>query len=120
MAYPAYDIDIFEALDWVLDQKINQGLPFVAVNMSLGSPSSVNPCFNSAYLSYFSQLQSQGVIPVVATGNDAHQSLIGSPSCAPGAVAVGAVMDLPYGIDSSLCSQSGALVLWLAFVISMV
>jgi hypothetical protein len=104
----AFDFDIFEALDYVLEQKLNQGIPFVAVNMSLGSASTVNPCFNSAYINYFSQLHAIGILPVVATGNDAHQTLIGSPACAPGAVSVGAVMDLPYRLSSSTCNQTGS------------
>ena len=66
-----------------------------------------NPCYNSPYASFFARLYAAGVVPVIATGNNADPVFINSPACALGAVAVGASFDGRYGLNGSNCSQVG-------------
>ena len=48
-----------------------------------------------------------GVVPVVATGNDGYTNKVGTPSCSPDAISVGAVYDANVGgIQSSVCTDA--------------
>jgi len=92
----AYASDIIAAIDWIIENQANYNI--VSANLSLGS-SSHNPseCINSWATIPFERLRSVGVIPVVASGNDANKSGLADPACAPGAVRVGAVYDDNFG-----------------------
>lgn len=103
----AFDSDILEAIDWVIEQKTQQGIPFISVNLSLGGGAFDPPCYQSAFTGFFSQLYAIRVLPIVATGNDANPTMISSPACAPGSVAVGALLDRAYSFNASNCSQQG-------------
>ncbi|MGH9133398.1 MAG: S8 family peptidase, partial [Ilumatobacteraceae bacterium] len=96
----ASDSDIVAGLDWVLQNKSSQNIR--AVNLSLGVRKNWNAgaCDGgwfdrSAYTHPFTLLRGAGVVPVVASGNDAFldgafQDGISSPACATGAFSVGA------------------------------
>lgn len=71
---------IIAGLDWIAD---NAKLPAV-LNASLGGPSS------SAVDAAFNSLSAQGILPVVAAGNESQDACDVSPAGAEGVVAVGA------------------------------
>jgi subtilisin family serine protease len=89
----AYDSSILAALDWVAQQRAT--LPIAAVNMSLGgnlfSTKSSCDAANPSYVKVFAKLQSLGVAPVVATGNNGATGAMSSPACVTGAISVGAI-----------------------------
>ena len=73
-----------------------------AINMSLGARKvySTSPCFNPSdgRVAAFANARAAGILPVVATGNDAFSNGsfhvgISKPACIPGALPVGAVYD---------------------------
>jgi len=70
-----------------------------AVNLSLGVPGVkyTSECSNSSYATAFANARAAGVVPVVASGNDAFSDGISSPACVAGAVRVGAVYDSNIG-----------------------
>lgn len=104
----AEDTDILAALNDLILWK-QQGTPIVSANMSLGSGGfSTEACTQQTnddgtvepnpYVSTFASMRQVGILPVVASGNDAGGGLLGtpeagisSPACTPGAVSVGAV-----------------------------
>jgi subtilisin family serine protease len=69
-----------------------------AINLSLGSnTASATPCAESSYEPVFAAARAAGIVPVVASGNEARKGTIASPACAPSAVSVGAVYDSNIG-----------------------
>jgi hypothetical protein len=90
----AWDSDILSAIDWSIKVKNNGTYNVCAINLSLGSASNAaTPCATSAYESSFATARRAGIVPAVASGNDAKKNAIASPACAPSAVSVGAVYD---------------------------
>ena len=91
----ASDIDLLNALDWVITNSSTYNI--ASVNLSLGSGLySPGQCYSndSNYLEYwyrvlFQSLIDAGVAPLVATGNDGSQSKISSPACIEPAIAIG-------------------------------
>ncbi len=69
------------------------------MNLSLGVPGVkyTSECSNSSYATAFANARAAGVVPVVASGNDAFPDGISSPACVAGAVRVGAVYDSNIG-----------------------
>lgn len=72
----------------------------VVANMSLGTPKEFfqQPCSGTVYEAPFANLWKVGVVPVVASGNDAflNQTFnpgLAKPACVPGAISVGATYD---------------------------
>jgi putative cell wall-binding protein len=94
----ASDTDIFNALNTVASNVAGQNIR--AVNMSLAATDNYNTaaCTDSTvsgYITAFQHLRAQGVVPVVASGNDAgtptfHDG-VSAPACVAAALSVGAV-----------------------------
>lgn len=91
----AYDIDILNALDWVVDNAATYDI--TSVNLSLGSGLyNSGDCYSNDinYADYwyrvlYEDLIAAGVAPLVASGNDGAQNKISSPACVEPAVVVG-------------------------------
>ncbi|HET9199359.1 MAG TPA: S8 family serine peptidase, partial [Dehalococcoidia bacterium] len=101
----ASDADIMSAINWVL---ANVGVyDTKSVNMSLGSgPHSAGSCPTNLQPS-FQSLMAAGILPVVASGNNASTSLIAYPGCIPEAYTVGAVYDANgSGVSFGICTDS--------------
>ena len=96
----AYDSDILAGLNWTVNNA--QTYNIKSVNLSLGVPGVkyTSECSNSSYSTAFANARAAGVVPVVASGNDAFSDGISSPACVAGAVRVGAVYDSNIGSAS--------------------
>ena len=102
----AYDSDILAGINWAINNA--QTYNIKAMNLSLGVPGVkyTSECSSSSYGPAFASARSAGVVPVVASGNDAFADGISSPACVAGAVRVGAVYDSNVGsINASVCSD---------------
>lgn len=93
----AYDSDILAGINWAVNNA--QTYNIKAVNLSLGVPGVkyTSECSDSSYGTAFANARAAGVVPVVASGNDAFPDGISSPACVAGAVRVGAVYDSNIG-----------------------
>ncbi len=94
----AYDSDILAGINWAVNNAKTYNIK--AINLSLGIPYGVkykSECSNSSYATAFANARAAGVVPVVASGNDAFPDGISSPACVAGAVRVGAVYDSNIG-----------------------
>lgn len=93
----AYDSDIIAGINWAVNNAKTYNIK--AINLSLGVPGVKykSECSNSSYGTAFANARAAGVVPVVATGNDAFPDGISSPACVAGAVRVGAVYDSNIG-----------------------
>ncbi|MCH7335891.1 S8 family serine peptidase [Acinetobacter sp. NIPH 2699] len=96
-ASTAYDSDILAGINWAVNNA--QSYNIKAVNLSLGvaGVKYTSECQNSSYATAFANARAAGVVPVVASGNDAFADGISSPACVAGAVRVGAVYDTNIG-----------------------
>ncbi|WDD98160.1 S8 family peptidase [Thalassomonas actiniarum] len=82
---------IFDAIDGVIEDKIEKNFDIVAVNLSLGGDSlHSGDCVGSAYDRAFERLMDNGIIPVVSAGNEGELRRVGSPACARHSLTVGA------------------------------
>lgn len=93
----ASTFDVVDALDDVLARR-QAGANIRAVNLSLGvtaTPSCNGP--GNIGDPGFAQLLALGVVPVVASGNDANTAFVSWPACISGAIAVGATYDANLG-----------------------
>ncbi|ARD27645.1 peptidase S8 [Acinetobacter lactucae] len=103
----AYDSDILAGINWAVNNA--QTYNIKAVNLSLGVPGVkyTSECSNSSYATAFANARAAGVVPVVASGNDAFSDGISSPACVAGAVRVGAVYDSNLGgLSWSNCTDT--------------
>lgn len=93
----AYDSDILAGINWAVNNAKTYNIK--AINLSLGVPGVKykSECSNSSYATAFANARAAGVVPVVASGNDAFSDGISSPACVAGAVRVGAVYDSNIG-----------------------
>jgi subtilisin family serine protease len=84
---------MLRGMDWALELSHQRNV--VALNLSFGMAASACDDMNlmASVLDAFSALRSNGIVPVIASGNDADTAGISFPACVPGAVAVGAVYD---------------------------
>ncbi|SNB45212.1 S8 family serine peptidase [Geobacter sp. DSM 9736] len=87
----AYDSDLLAALNWVVQNRALYNI--TAVNMSLGGGAYSAPCPSVSLATAVSTLKSNGILSVIASGNEARNGYIAYPACIPGAVSVGAVYD---------------------------
>jgi subtilisin len=93
----ASDSDILSGLEYVYGLRGSYSI--AAANLSLGGSAytSTESCDddsdNSVYESEFDTLQSAGIAPVVAAGNDGYTNAIEAPACVTGAVSVGSSSD---------------------------
>ena len=107
----AYGIDIDAGLQWVLEQK-NSGTPIAAVNMSLGGGSfaSDSSCDASrpSTKAIVDQLETAGVLVIVAAGNSGNTTELSWPGCLSNVVPVGSSTD--GDLVSSFSNVNGAVV----------
>lgn len=90
--------DLLAAVEWLTSEakrRRNAGLtPIVAMNMSLGGGNYTEACdsnyVGSLFKTAFTNLRSQGVLPIVATGNGGTKNAIAFPACVSNAVSVSA------------------------------
>jgi uncharacterized repeat protein (TIGR02543 family) len=93
----AYDEDILAAINWTIEHQATYNVK--AMNLSLGQDDRYTAaCSTSSYSAPFAMARLAGILPVVAAGNRAYVNGsyadgVSSPSCADGAVPVGAVFD---------------------------
>jgi subtilisin family serine protease len=101
----ALTFNLINGVNWVIKNQARYNI--VAMNLSLGDRSRSNgDCPSSWATTPFANARAAGVIPVVASGNNAFSDGISSPACAPGAVSVGAVYDSNVGpLNSSVCND---------------
>ncbi|MFA6073202.1 MAG: right-handed parallel beta-helix repeat-containing protein [Candidatus Woesearchaeota archaeon] len=78
-----FESDVIAGLQYCLDQNVS------VVSLSLGSGGYSGFCDNNILAQKVNELSSLGIVVVAATGNDGSSSLIKSPACASGAIAVG-------------------------------
>ncbi|MEB6479975.1 S8 family serine peptidase [Acinetobacter vivianii] len=88
-----YDSDILAGLNWTVNNARTYNIKAVNLSLEVYGVKYTSECQNSSYARAFANVRSAGVVPVVATGNDAFSDGVTSPACAPGAVRVGAVYD---------------------------
>ncbi|ENX38159.1 S8 family serine peptidase [Acinetobacter sp. NIPH 2100] len=93
----AYDSDILAGLNWTVNNARAYNIKAVNLSLSVYGVKYTSECRNSSYSTAFANARAAGVIPVVATGNDAFADGITSPACVAGAVRVGAVYDSNVG-----------------------
>ncbi len=91
------DTDILAAVNFTVANQATYNVR--AMNLSLGDGThNTSTCSGSSYAAAFASARAVGILPVVASGNDAYiggvyVNGISDPGCAPGAVSVGAVYD---------------------------
>ncbi len=90
--------DLLRAIEWLTTEaqrRNTNGLPRIAaVNMSLGGGRYTSACDSdytgNLFKTAFANLRAQGVLPVVAAGNEGLDDAISFPACIGNVVAVGA------------------------------
>lgn len=89
----ASDSDILSGLEYVYN--LRNSFSIAAVNLSLGGDSFTSYCDSSfpQYKSEFDTLQSVGIAPVVAAGNDGDINALDAPACISSAISVGSTSD---------------------------
>nr|WP_314523136.1 S8 family serine peptidase [uncultured Acinetobacter sp.] len=93
----AYDSDILAGLNWTVNNARAYNIKAVNLSLSVYGVKYISECQNSSYSTAFANARAAGVVPVVATGNDAFADGVTSPACVKGAVRVGAVYDSNVG-----------------------
>lgn len=84
----AYDVDLVEALNWVVANRETYAIE--AVNMSLGGGKYLKECPGLATTEAIKAARDVGVLAAVASGNNGYIDGIAYPSCGPAAISVGA------------------------------
>ncbi|HJT09681.1 MAG TPA: S8 family serine peptidase [Candidatus Nitrosotalea sp.] len=89
----ASDSDIISGLEYVYG--LRNSFSIAAANLSLGSFLFTSNCDSTfpQYKSEFDTLQSVGIAPVVASGNDGAVNALDSPACISSAISVGSTSD---------------------------
>ena len=90
--------DLLRSIEWLTTEaqrRNTNNLPRIAaVNMSLGGGSYTSACdtdyTGNLFKTAFANLRAQGVLPVVAAGNEGYDSAVSFPACIGNVVAVGA------------------------------
>ena len=91
----ASSTDIIAAIDWAIDNVDTYNI--ASLNLSLGGGTYTAACTTSPYSTAFDNARAEGILPVVASGNNAWGNKIASPACDPRAFSVGAVYDSNVG-----------------------
>ncbi|MBM4373810.1 MAG: S8 family serine peptidase [Deltaproteobacteria bacterium] len=84
----AYDVDVVEGLNWVIENRAAYGIE--AINMSLGGGKYTAACSGFATAEAIKAARDVGILTAVASGNNSYAGAIAYPACAPAAVSVGA------------------------------
>jgi subtilisin family serine protease len=93
-----YFSDIAAAIDWCIDNKDLYNIS--VINMSLGDGGEYNnPAFCDQDLTAIAiaEARNNGIITMVASGNDGHSNGVSKPACSTAAVSVGGVYDANVG-----------------------
>jgi len=97
--------DAVAGIDWAIDNQSTYNI--VAINMSLGSPSTfANPITDPAdpFKSAIDNARAAGILTVAASGNNGSPTSISSPAAVDTAISVGAVYDSAFGSAfTSIC-----------------
>jgi hypothetical protein len=88
--------DLLKAIEWVTDEAARRRSagqsPIAALNMSLGGGLYERACdadfVGAVFKRAFAALRAQGVVPVVASGNDGNRSAIAFPACVSNTLSV--------------------------------
>ncbi len=91
----AWSSDIIAGINWVLANRAAKHI--VAINLSLGGGFSATTCPSDVFAAPIAQARGQGVLTIVAAGNDAKATGLSSPACVPAAISVGATYDSNLG-----------------------
>ncbi len=101
----AFANDVIAAIDFAISNQAQHNI--VAMNLSLGGGKFTAQCGNDAYELPFQRARAAGIVPVVASGNNAFNNAIASPACAPSAVSVGAVYSRNVGgLNTAVCRDT--------------
>jgi hypothetical protein len=101
----AYDSDIIQGIDWAITNKTAYNI--VAINLSLGSDKYTSACSGDALSSPIATARSNGILSIVASGNDGYKDGLASPACVPDAISVGMTYDDRYTtIGWSSCTDT--------------
>jgi subtilisin family serine protease len=101
-------VAVKKAMDWVLANYNKPPGRIVAINLSSGSVLAHSSQCLSTYSAYFTAFRENGIMPVVAAGNEGATNGLSDPACANGAIAVGAVYDANLSYAQSYNNFSGA------------
>ncbi|MFK8984596.1 S8 family peptidase [Acinetobacter seifertii] len=93
----AYDSDIIAGINWTVNNANTYNIKAINLSLGVSGVKYTSQCSNSSYATAFANARAAGVVPVVASGNDAFPDGISSPACVAGAVRVGAVYDSNIG-----------------------
>ncbi|ONN49323.1 peptidase S8 [Acinetobacter genomosp. 33YU] len=93
----AYDSDIIAGINWAVNNAKTYNIKAINLSLGVSGVKYTSQCSNSSYATAFANARAAGVVPVVASGNDAFPDGISSPACVAGAVRVGAVYDSNIG-----------------------
>ncbi|OYY92507.1 MAG: hypothetical protein B7Y41_15595 [Hydrogenophilales bacterium 28-61-23] len=101
----AYDSDIAEGIDWAIANKSTYNI--VAINLSLGSGHNTSACSADVLSAPIATARSNGILSIVASGNDGYKDGLSSPACVPDAVSVGMTYDDRYTtVGWSACTDT--------------
>lgn len=102
----AWTSDIIAAVDWSITHQRDYNI--VAMNLSVGdNKRHTNYCHGSWEHEVFERAKAAGIVPVIASGNNAFTDGVSSPACAIDAVRVGAVYDAQLGRRSwGICTDA--------------
>jgi len=84
--------DVVAGINYAADQTATGGQCDV-INLSLGGGTFTGVCDTDSSAIAVNNAVANGVVVVTAAGNEANANAMGSPACASGAIAVGAVFD---------------------------
>jgi subtilisin family serine protease len=87
-----FNSDVIAGINYAADQTASGGRCDV-INLSLGGGVFAGVCDGDSSAIAVNNAVSNGVVVIAAAGNEANANALGSPACASGAVAVGAVFD---------------------------
>ncbi len=92
----AYAADIITGINWAITNKVAYNI--ASINISIGWPTKyTSTCASSWATTPFANARANGILPVVAAGNNGWTNGVSEPACAAGAVSVGAVYDSSMG-----------------------
>ncbi len=87
-----FNSDVLAGINYAADQTASGGRCDV-INLSLGGGVFAGTCDGDSSAVAVNNAVANGVVVVAAAGNEANANAMGSPACASGAIAVGAVFD---------------------------
>ena len=101
----AADSDIMQALEWVYENRNKHNV--ASVNMSLGGGFFTQTCDNAPTTRLINLLRQEGIITVIAAGNEGKINGVAQPGCVSSALTIGSLE--PDGNISGFSNSYGAL-----------